>query len=347
MKKTELQDYKEIIDNSLKQLQKLHNKTVFITGATGFIGSSFVKTILYYNNSSEANITIVALVRDINKAETLFSCLSSKNLYLIKGSVETLPQINYHIDYIIHGASITSSADFVSKAVDTILTNVTGTENILNLAKEKNVKSVLYLSTMEVYGAINSNNKKIAENDYGYIDVVNVRNSYPLSKQMTENLCVAYAEQYNVNVKIARLTQTIGPNIDYNDSRIAAMFARSVIEGKDIVLNTKAATTRNIVYINDAISAMLFLLVKGESGQTYNVAQSKEVLSIAETAKMIASKIAKNKIEVVFDIKEMKEYAINKELYLHLDTTALEKLGWQAKIDTEEAYRRMIKGMME
>ncbi len=347
MREIEKQDYSEIIEENAQILSVLHNKTLFITGATGFIGSSFVKTILYYNSKAEANIKIVALVRDIVKADKLFSNFSSKNIVLVQGSVEKLPKIEYHIDYIIHGASLTGSKDFVEKPVDTILTNLKGTENILNLAKDKKVKSALYLSTMEIYGAIHSKSEKIEEDDYGYIDILNVRNSYPLSKQMAENMCVAYSEQYNVNICIARLTQTIGSNIDYNDGRVAAMFARSVIEGKDIVLNTKAETTRNIVYINDAISGMLFLLVKGKRARAYNIAQSKEVFSIVDTAKMIASKIANNKIQVVFDFKEMEEYAINKELYLHLDTSAIEKLGWQAKIGIEEAYRRMIKGMKE
>lgn len=347
MKEIEKQDYSEIIEGSAHLLSVLHNKTLFITGATGFIGSSFVKTILYYNSKIEANIKIVALVRNIAKAEKLFLNFSSENLFLVQGTVENLPHIDFNIDYIIHGASITNSKDFVEKPVDTILTNLKGTENILNLAKEKNVKSVLYLSTMEVYGAINSKDKKISENNYGYIDVLNSRSSYPLSKQMSENMCVAYSNQYGLDIKIARLTQTIGSNIDYNDGRVAAMFARSVVEGKNIMFNTKAETTRNIIYISDAISGMLFLLLKGEKSKAYNVAQSKEVLSIADTAKMIASKIANDKIKVIFDIKEMEEYALNKELYLQLDTSALENLGWQAKIDTEEAYRRMIKGMME
>lgn len=347
MKNAEKQDYLEILDRNQNELKTLHNKTLFVTGATGFIGSAFVKAILYYNINSNADIKIVGLVRDINRAEKIFASLISDNLFFVEGTVENLPSINYQIDYILHGASMTSSADFVNKPVDTIEITLKGTENILKLAKEKKVESVVYLSTMEIYGAIHDKSNYISESNYGYIDILNVRNSYPQSKKMAETICLAYAKQYGINVKIARLTQTIGPNIDYNDTRVAALFARSVIEGKDIILNTKAQTARNIIYITDAISAFLILLNNGQSGEAYNVAYSKEVLSIADTAEIVASKIAEDKIKVVFELKNMEEYNINKELFLQLDTSKLQELSWSAEVDTEEAYRRMIKGMRE
>lgn len=341
----EQQDYKVIIEQSGDLLKFLHNKTIFVTGATGFIGSAFVKTLLFYNSISNANIKIVALVRDEQKAIKIFNEYASSNLTLVIGSVEKLPIISQTIDFIIHGASVTSSFDFVKNPVDTIKTTLNGTENILELAYLKQVESVLYLSSMEVYGHTNKEMGSISENDYGYIDILQARNSYPVSKQMAENMCIAYVKQHNIHVSIARLTQVLGPGIEYNDTRVAAYFARSVIEKRDIILNTKGTTTRNIIYISDAVSALLTLLIKGDKGCAYNIAQSSEILSIAETAEMIASKITQGKIGVIFDIKEMPEYAINKHLFLNLDTTKLEKLGWKAIVSTEEAYRRMIKGV--
>lgn len=347
MNNVEQQYYKEIIEQSSELLKKLHNRTLFVTGATGFIGSSFIKTLLFYNSTHNANVKLVALVRNRQKAERIFAQLSSNNLTLIIGSVEEIPDITQSIDHIVHGASVTSSFDFVEKPVDTINTALVGTKNILELAHSKQVKSMIYLSSMEVYGITDREMGKVSESNYGYIDILQVRNSYPVSKQMAESMCAAYTAQYNTPISIARLTQTIGPGIEYNDTRVAAYFARSVIEKRDIVLNTNGTTIRNIIYIGDAISALLTLLIKGEKGCAYNIAHSKEIMSIAETAKMIASKIAEDKIDVIFDIKDMPEYETNKELYLNLDTTELEKLGWKSFVSMEEAYRRMIKGIKQ
>jgi dTDP-glucose 4,6-dehydratase len=341
----EKHDFETVIKQYKVFLEQLHNKTLFVTGATGFIGSAFVKMLLYYNSLFDANIEIVALIRNEEKAKEMFSKFALNKLTFVIGTIEKLPIISQSIDYIVHGASITSSFDFVKRPVETITTTMIGTQNILELAQRNRVKSMLYLSSMEVYGITNTESSKVSERDYGYIDVLNVRNCYPVSKQMAESLCIAYCNQYSVHVSIARLAQTIGSGIDYNDTRVAAYFARSVIEKKDIILNTKGTTTRNIIYISDVLSAMLTLMVLGEKGNAYNVAQSNEILTIAETAEMIAHNIAHDQIKVVYDLKDMPEYAVNRNLYLNLDTSKLEKLGWNAMVGVEEAYLRMIKGI--
>lgn len=342
MNAIEKEDCSHVIEHC-NVLSNLHNKTVFITGATGFIGTALINTILIYNSLHASNIQIIALVRSKEKAYKKFSDCLTNQLNFIEGVVENLPEITAHIDYIIHGASATSSFDFVQKPVDTIQTTIQGTQNILQLALRNKVKSLIYLSSMEVYGI----QEKIIvnENDYGYIDILQTRSSYSQSKRMAETMCLAYAYQFNVSVKIARLTQTIGPGFNYNDTRIAALFARAVLENKNIILHTTGLTTRNILYSSDAVNAIFIILCKGLQGEAYNVANSKEILSVVDTANMIASKIAQNKIKVEYIIKDMPEYEANKTLNLHLNTEKLESLGWKAYVGIEEAYRRMISGM--
>jgi dTDP-glucose 4,6-dehydratase len=162
---------------------------------------------------------------------------------------------------------------------------------------------------------------------------------------MCECLCVCYAQEYGLPVKIARLTQVVGAGMDYHDTRVAAQFARSVIENKDIVLKTEGKTLRPLVYTRDAIAGMFTILLKGINGQAYNVANKTTAVSIRETAEMIAKKIANNAINVVFDIDIPAEYAPNLNLRLVLNTEKIEKLGWKAEVGLEETYRRMIESM--
>ena len=122
------------------------------------------------------------------------------------------------IHYVIHGASQTASRSFVDRAVETLKTALEGTIKLLELAKEKKVGGFVYLSSMEVYGQPPKGHK-VTENEAGAFSPLNLRNSYPIGKIASESLCIAYAEEYGVPCKIARLTQTFGKGVSYNDKR--------------------------------------------------------------------------------------------------------------------------------
>ena len=142
------------------------------------------------------------------------------------------------------------------------------------------------------------------------------------------------------------MTQTLGAGIDYNDTRVAAQFARAVIENHDIVLKTTGATKRPIIYTSDAISGILTVLLKGKDSQAYTIANDDTFYTILETPEMIVSEIAQDKIKLVFEIKGVpQEYAPNLNLNLNLNTSLLRSLDWSAKVGLKEAYERMIEGM--
>lgn len=333
-----LEDIQQVVKSV--DLSELKNSSVFVTGATGLIGSFVIRVLLYLNREHDFNINIIGLIRNKDKAGKVFGDeFSNRSIRWIIGDIRNF-NLEGNVDYVIHGASVTSSQDFLYKPVETITTALYGTEKILETAKELKVKSVVYLSSMEVFGVTDTRLEEVRESDYGYIDVLNPRSSYSEGKRLCECLCASYASEYGVPVKIARLTQTLGAGIDYNDSRVAAQFMRSVIENKDIVLKTEGKTRRPIVYISDAVSGIFTILLKGQAGESYTVANKKTIATIRETAEMIAHSIAQDKIKVVFDIKVPKEYAPN--LNLNLNTDKLESLGWKTTVDLEESYRRMI-----
>jgi len=321
----------------------IFHSSVFITGATGLLGSQLVKLFLCLNRTKKAGIIIYALIRNENKARKIFNSVYEK-INFITGDTKTFPQIDEPIDYIIHGASETASKTFIDKPVETIETAYIGTRTMLEFAKVKNVKGFVYLSSMEVFGITNSS-QEAAENDYGYIDILNPRSSYSESKRMCECLCACYAKEYNLPIKIARLVQVLGAGVDYNDTRVAAQFARSVIENKDIILKTEGKTRRPCIYTRDAIAGICIVLFKGSSGEAYNLANTSTTVTIREIAEMIVEKIANKTIKVIFDINVPAEYAPNLNLNLNLNLNRIKSLGWEAEIGLEEAYRRMIMSM--
>ncbi len=337
----------ERIAASSVPFELLKGKKVMVTGATGLIGSMVVKALICANRINGSDITVIALVRSEEKAARVFGeLLSDEHLVLAKGDVLNLPVIESELDYIIHGASVTSSKDFVEKPVETIRVALEGTRLMLELAKEKNVSGFVYMSSLEVYGVPNEGTEWVTEKDYGYIEPLSVRSSYSEGKRMTENLCAAYAGEYGVPVKIVRLSQTFGAGVEYNDGRVFAMFARSVIEKKDIVLRTDGSTLRNYCYISDAVEAILITLLKGETGKAYNVSNRDTAISIRDMAQFICDRYPESGIKLVFDIAEdITRLGFNPKMVIRLDPSALESLGWEAKIDLGEMFDRLIESM--
>lgn len=322
---------------------QLSDKKVMITGATGLIGSLLVKSLLYCNDKYNLGIKIVACVRNKQKAQSVFGDLVGKNVELcISDLCDGIIEYDGQVDYIIHTASVTNSKMMVTKPVDTALIALRGTNAVLEYAVKNNVGSVIYLSSMEVYGQVGTS-EKIAENTLGYVDLKNPRSCYPEGKRMCECLCTAYAYQYDLNVKIARLAQTFGAGIAREENRVFAQFAKSVINNQDIVLHTTGQSEGNYVYTSDAIVAILTVLLKGEKGEAYNVSNEESHMKIIDMAKMVANDVANGKIKVVLDIPDdALKFGYAPDTKTWLDASKLRNLGWSAKVSLREAYTRTI-----
>ena len=221
-----------------------------------------------------------------------------------------------------------------------------GTRYVLELAKQKQVKGVVYLSSLEVYGTPAEDAGMITEKDYGYIEPLSVRSSYSEGKRIVECLCASYAHEYSVPVKIARLSQTFGPGVAYEDGRVFAEFARCALEQRDIVLHTQGHTVRSYCYTKDALSALLYILISGKAGEAYNVTNMDTAVSIKEMAELVCETIGSGKIKTVIDIPEdLASFGYNPEMIIRLDSKKLMQLGWKATIGLEEMFERLIKGM--
>ena len=309
-------------------------KTVFVTGATGLIGKLCTMSLL----NSGYNTQVIALVRDENKAKKIFN--NNKRLTYIVQDINSRIQTERKIDYIIHCANTTSSKDFVEKPVETVYTTINGTRNVLELAKNKKVEGMVFLSSLEVYGI--TQNENVKESDLGFIDILSPRSSYSEGKRMAETLCISYGQEYGVNVKIARLAQTFGAGVSQSDNRVFAQFAKSVINKENIVLFTKGETKRNYCYTTDAVRGIFTILTKGEKNNAYNVANKNTYISIADMAKSLENETTK----VEFRIDNI-ERGFNPTIKINLNTEKLEVLGWSAKIDLAQMFKRTIEALKE
>ena len=319
--------------------------TVLVTGSTGLIGSQVVFALCAMNRLRDTNIRVLAMVRSVEKAREVFGELIDRgDIALVTGDITEPASIDGNIDYIVHTASPTGSRYFVDHPVETIDIALKGTKNMLELSLEKKVKAMVYLSSLEVYGTPDRDQEWMTETDFGRIDPAKTRSSYSEGKRMAECMCVSYASEYSVPVRIARLSQTFGPGVRYDDNRVFMDFSRSAIEQRDILMHTQGRTVRTYLYTADAVMAILYLLARGENGQAYNVTNPGTAISILNMARLVCKTIGNKKIQVMIDAEEDEgKFGYNPEMVIRLDPSKLEALGWRATTDLETMYDRMTR----
>lgn len=339
------EDFEAVAQSDLPW-EAFKGRSFVVTGATGLVGSLLVRALLYCDRVHGLGTKVYALVRSVEKAKQIFGETNAPE-YLVADLAKDEIAGDFACDYVIHAAAVTTSKLMVSDPVGTIRTAIDGTEKLLKLAVEKKAQAFVYISSMEVYGQPKTDGKT-AEKDLGYIDISTVRSCYPEGKRMCECLCNAYAAQYGLNVKSARLAQTFGAGILPTENRVFAQFARSAVNGENIVLHTTGESEGNYVYTTDAIRAILLLLVKGESGEAYNIANEQSHTTIRNMAELVAEQIAGGAIKVVLDIpQDASSLGYAPPVKMWLDASKMRALGWEPTVGLADAYRRMIRYMGE
>lgn len=308
-----------------------------ITGATGVIGSALVRTIV----SRGCHVTCP--VRDLEKAKKLFSCLSQDNVSLIETELLSfLQNISGNFDYIIHCASPTASKFFVENPVETITFGIDTTTALLSYCRREKIKSFVYLSSLEVYGTITDDSKKISEEIQGYVNPLDVRSSYNMVKRMCETLCHAYFREYDIPVKIVRLTQVIPSTVPTSDMRIFAQFARKAAYGENIELHTDGISARPYLHIEDAVSAILTVLYQGENGEAYNACNEETYISAKSLAKFVQTNFNPSG-KVITNLKSDMGYAPPTKI--KLDSSKIESLGWKASHSLFNMFDELINNL--
>jgi len=320
--------------------EKLLGCNILVTGATGLIGGCLVEALMMNPNR---NYHVYASGRNEERARKRFAEFAEvKAFHFIQHDVMLPLQSDVDFDYIIHAASNASPNFFAQKPVEVIKSNIDGVANLMEYGLTHGMKRFLYVSSGEVYG---EGDGRIFTEDYsGYVNPTSPRSCYPSSKRAAETLCVSYAAEYSADVVIARPCHTYGPHFTEQDNRVYAQFIRNVLRGKDIVMKSTGEQFRSWCYVVDCASALLYILLKGESGKAYNIADEKSNISIRELAETIAEIGEKKVVIDVPDADEKRGYnPVMKSVY---STERLEAMGWSARFDIREGLKHTISEMM-
>lgn len=330
---------KEDINNfvfSFELSEFLNGSKILVTGATGLIGSTLVRCLLALNKG----IQITCPIRNLKKAKAIYGDDVQSIRFIECDLVAYLNNLTEKDDfkYIVHCASPTVGRYMTEHPVETYMLAIDSTRAILEYARKKQT-DIVYVSSLEYYGQ-NFDDTLITEDMQGYVNNTDPRSSYPLGKRAAEYLCAAYAKQFDVNAKVARLTQTFGAGVSVEDNRVFAQFVRSVIEGTNIVMHTKGESAKPYCYTTDCVSAILYILIRGEKGEAYNVANEETYISIKDMADFLCAHFNPQLNVVVEEHPEMGYAPVTK---LNLSTEKLKSLGWSPRYGLYDMFDRLIK----
>ena len=297
-----LQDVKYIVNLNLPW-NKLSNKSIMISGATGLIGSMLIDVLMEKNNHG-LNCTIFALGRSQSRMMNRFKyCFDNPLFNFIEYDVNKKLDLdkNLNVDYILHLASNTHPMQYSTDPIGTITTNIIGLQNLLDFAVEHNTSRFAFASSNEIYGENRGDVEKFDEKYCGYIDCNTMRAGYPESKRCGEALCQAYIAQKGLDIVIPRLTRSYGPTLLKTDTKALSQFLHKGVACEDIVLKSKGIQYYSYLYVMDSVSGLLTILLNGEKGEAYNISDDASDIMLKDLASIIAGY---NNKQVVFEIHD-------------------------------------------
>ena len=311
--------------------------SILITGASGLIGAALVGYFWEKRHGDTRSLVVYAAGRDVlalkRKFGTDIECVAYDALKPV--------DFDFDVDVVIHAASFASPEQFVQNPVETIWANVYGIRELLEYARSGYARKIVYVSSSEVYGKATPREDGFREEDYGFVDVLNPRSSYPMGKRAAETLCVSYAKEYGIDVSIVRPGHIYGPTASPKDQRVSSAFAWAAARGEPIVLKSAGTSRRSYTHADDCASAIMTIVEQGRPGEAYNIANRAGVCSIRQMAEIMADE---GHVELRMECAtDSDAAAFNPMDNSCLDPSKLERLGWRGKIGYEEGFRQTVK----
>ena len=314
--------------------EKIVDKTVVISGATGMVGKMLIDVLI-------ERCKVVAIGRNEKKArERLGKYFDQTNFEFIEADVGSeVPKLK-QADYILHLASATHPKQYATEPIGTITANVLGLKSLLDIAVKLKTERFLFASSVEIYGENRGDVKEFDEKYMGYIDCNTLRAGYPESKRVGEALCQAYGAQHNLSFTIARLARVFGPTMLMNDTKASSQFIKNALNNEDIILKSKGEQEYSYLYVADAVKGILYVLLCGESGEAYNVADEKFNVKLKDFAEVCAKIVGR---KVIYDLpSEVEAKGFSKATKALMNSRKIQGLGFKVKGEFSDAVQETI-----
>ena len=350
------EDLETICTDLASELGEMAGGSLLVTGGGGFLGYYLVQTALHWNRTRKGRGAIDVTVYDNymrGVPDWLEQLRGEPGLTLVRQDmIQPLPAAMPHFDYIVHAAGIASPIYYRAHPIKCMDANINGLRNLLDYSVAeaghgRPVRGFLFYSSSEIYGDPALDAIPTPETYRGNVSCTGPRACYDESKRYGETLCVAFAGQHDVPVKMARPFNNYGPGLKITDGRVLPDFARDVLAGRDIVMLSDGSPKRTFCYAADAITGYYKVLVRGRPGEPYNVGIDRPEISMAQLADIVcatAAELFDYRGRVVLGQATQADYLIdNPNRRCPVIDKARTELGYQPKVLVEEGiYRSLV-----
>lgn len=319
----------------------MSGKTVLITGARGFLGRYFIEIFKQLNSKYLASpVHVVAIDNLITSGKYAEQLIDDSNIRFIEHDVIKPFSFDKEVHYVIHAAGIASPQYYQKYPLETLDVAITGTKNMLQLAKQKNAKFTFF-SSSEIYGNPDLKNIPTKEEYWGNVSSLGPRACYDESKRVGETLCYIFNQQFGVKTNIVRPFNFYGPGMQEKDYRVLPNFASRIKAKRPLKIYGRGDQTRTFCYITDALTGLLQVILRGTSNEVYNIGNPEPEISITHLAEMI-NKVLDYKIPYeVIDYPD--DYPANEPNRRCPDIQkAQEHLGYNPQVRLEDGLKRFF-----
>ena len=331
-------------------LAPLSNSTLLVTGGSGFLCSYLLETIAWLNDEVFERPCRLISVDNLRSgiAGRVAHLAGRPEFRFVQHDVAQPLELEEPVDWIVHGAGIASPTFYRRYPLETVDVNVGGTRRMLELARGGGVRSLLYLSTSEIYGDPDPRHIPTSEDYRGNVSCAGPRACYDESKRMAETLCWIYRSAFRVPVKVIRPFNVYGPGQRLDDRRIVPDLISAALDRRPLVLHGDGRATRAFCYVSDAIRAMFRILLSDADGEAFNVGNDEREISMADFAREVARIAGPPELPVIHEASAEPDYLTDNPQRRCPDLTKLRtRFSWRPMVTLREGLDRTLRSYSE
>jgi dTDP-glucose 4,6-dehydratase/UDP-glucuronate decarboxylase len=343
------EDAGQIVRSLGRTLEPLAGTTLLVTGASGFLCSYFLDVVAAAN---DAGLTPACRVIGLDNfqsslPERLAHFGGRKDVEIVQHDMRQPYDAGRAVEYVIHGASIASPTFYRRFPLETIDVNVNGTRHLLELSRQY-VKSLLIISTSEIYGDPDAANIPTSETYRGFVSCTGPRACYDESKRLAETLCWNYFNLYKVPVKVVRPFNVYGPGQRLDDARIIPDLMSAALERRPLELFSDGRATRSLCYVRDVITAMLYVLMSNANGEAFNVGNDAGEISMRDLAARVSEVAGPPSLPIELKVNPDPHYTVDSPERRCPNLARLRALApWRPDVDLTEGLTRTLRSYQE